>query len=118
MRTLTRLWMAFMLAVLASACVTAPPAPPPPSELFSDARFKAPTIPVNPEQLFTLSPAMRDYLHSAPFRAAVRQKGPERGLVDAHHTVGVRRADPARDGQHRPALGRGGHRVRRGPGLP
>jgi Tfp pilus assembly protein PilF len=51
--------------------------------LFDDAAFKAPSEPVDATNLFTLSPAMRAYLHSPAFTSRLREKGGEQGLVNA-----------------------------------
>ena len=76
--------LAQCLLVLLSACASthAPPAPPPPS-LFADADFGPPIEPVGSADLFTLSPAMRDYLKSRAFAAHLRDSGPETGLLNA-----------------------------------
>ena len=80
-----RLWAATLACLLASACATAPPAPPPLplADLFSNARFAAPSQPVGADALFELSAPMAAYLNSKKFRSAVRKKGAEMGLVDA-----------------------------------
>jgi Tfp pilus assembly protein PilF len=51
--------------------------------LFDDAAFAAPSEPVDATNLFTLSPAMQAYLHSPAFASHLREKGSERGLVNA-----------------------------------
>ena len=78
MKTLATL----LLAALLAGCAATPSAPAPP-QLFSDASFAAPTEPIGAADLFTLTPAMRQYLAGESFRASVRSKGIERGLVDA-----------------------------------
>jgi Tfp pilus assembly protein PilF len=73
-----------LLLVLLSGCAgmqTAPTAPPP--ELFADARFARPSAPVGAQDLFTLSPAMKAYLHSTDFNALLDKYGEERGLIEA-----------------------------------
>jgi Tfp pilus assembly protein PilF len=84
MKTLATLLMFLLLA----ACAGAPPAPPVPSRLFSDAAFGAPSERIGAADLFAMSPEMRAYLDSAGFRAQVRAKGAERGLVDALYEKG------------------------------
>jgi len=76
----------FLLALLAmlGGCATAPPRiTVPPPALFADSAFKPPSETIGADGLFTLSPAMRDYLHSPAFAAQLRGKSRERGLVDA-----------------------------------
>jgi Tfp pilus assembly protein PilF len=74
---------AILLFSLLAGCASVHPAAPPLAPLFADAAFRAPSEPVSTEHLFTLSPAMRAHLDSAEFRAHLRQRGTERGLVDA-----------------------------------
>jgi Tfp pilus assembly protein PilF len=71
-----------VLPLLLAGCAGTPqhPAPPP---LFADASFKPPSEPVGAQNLFTLSPAMKAYVHSPAFEARMRNKSPERGLIDA-----------------------------------
>jgi Tfp pilus assembly protein PilF len=75
--------------VLLAGCAATPPHPTtPPAELFADARFAPPSAPVGADSLFTLSPAMRDYLRSAAFNTLLRSTTKERGLLDALYTKG------------------------------
>jgi tetratricopeptide (TPR) repeat protein len=86
MRTLNRLLLALqfaMLSVLASGCAAPVPRPLPPTDMFSDELFARPAKPPSADDLFTLSPAMREYLHSPTFTRIVRDKGPTSGLIDA-----------------------------------
>jgi Tfp pilus assembly protein PilF len=71
-----------VVPLLLAGCAGTPqrPAPPP---LFADASFKPPSEPVGAQDLFTLSPAMKAYVHSPAFEARMRNKSPERGLIDA-----------------------------------
>lgn len=73
------------LLVMASlsllGCASAPPAPVQP-QLFHDALFKPLASPIQPEQVFALSPAMQHYL-SDEIAAQLRSKGPRQGLLDA-----------------------------------
>ena len=88
MNTASRLllWMGF---VVLTGCASPPAAlPPVPLGLFHDGGFRASAAPASGASLFTLSPAMRDYLHSPRFRERVRQLGPEKGLVDALYQNG------------------------------
>jgi tetratricopeptide (TPR) repeat protein len=79
MKTLASLLIFLLLA----GCASAPPAPPAPSQLFSDATFGAPSERIGADDLFAMSPEMQAYLDSAAFRAQLHSKGPEKGLVDA-----------------------------------
>ena len=92
MRTLSRIIQAFSLAVvtvLTSGCASVRPPPPPiPAELFADARFQAPPVQPNADELFSVSPAMRAYLHSPKFTREIRANGAARGLVDALYMNG------------------------------
>jgi Tfp pilus assembly protein PilF len=81
MHRLASLLIASLLLLAGCASVAPQPAAPPP--LFADAAFKPPSEPVGADNLFTLSPAMRDYLHSPAFEAHLRSKGLERGLIEA-----------------------------------
>ncbi|MES3023801.1 MAG: tetratricopeptide repeat protein [Pseudomonadota bacterium] len=72
-----------------AGCASAPLQPGAPiATLFADARFAPPSEPVGADDLFTLSPAMHNYLRGAEFTAQVRSKGVERGLIDALYQKG------------------------------
>jgi Flp pilus assembly protein TadD len=75
-----------ILLVLLAGC--AAPARTPAPDLFSDASFGPPSKPVSTADLFTLSPEMRAYLHSAAFNAHLRNRGKEYGLLDALYNGG------------------------------
>jgi len=81
-----------LLALLAG-CAAPPPAPAPPPALFLDTAFKPPTEPASAASLFDLSPAMRAYLRSPAFSALLREKGQERGLVEALYSKNELRLD-------------------------
>jgi Tfp pilus assembly protein PilF len=66
----------------------APRQAPPLAPLLADAAFAPPSGAVNADDLFTLSPAMRAYLHTPAFASALRQKGAVEGLVDALYRKG------------------------------
>ena len=70
-----------LLCAALAGCATAP-APPPPPDLFNDASFAAPTVPVDPQQAFAMSDAMRHYVRVDIAREA-RSKNPRRALADA-----------------------------------
>ena len=71
------------LSLLLGGCASTAPTSPPSSALFADERFAPPSEPVGAQGLFALSPAMRDYLHSAAFTQRLRSKGMRHGLLDA-----------------------------------
>lgn len=71
------------LSLLLGGCASTTHSPTPPSALFADERFAPPSEPVGAKDLFALSPAMRDYLHSATFTQRLRARGMRHGLVDA-----------------------------------
>jgi tetratricopeptide (TPR) repeat protein len=75
------------LFLLAGCAAVQPSVSAPPPALFADSQFKPPSQPVGADDLFTLSPAMRDYLHSSAFNAHVRASGRERGLVNALYSA-------------------------------
>jgi Tfp pilus assembly protein PilF len=84
MKTLATLLIFLLLA----GCASAPPAPPTPSHLFSDANFSPATERIGADDLFALNAEMRTYLNSTAFRAQLRAKGTEHGLVDALYQKG------------------------------
>jgi Tfp pilus assembly protein PilF len=72
-------YLVAILLVLLAGCAGTPRAP----DLFSDASFRPPSQPVSTADLFTLSPEMREYLHSAAFSSHLRSRGKEYGLLAA-----------------------------------
>ena len=70
-----------LLCAALAGCATAPATPPPP-DLFNDASFAAPAVPVDPQQAFAMSDAMRHYVRVDIAREA-RSKNPRRALADA-----------------------------------
>jgi Tfp pilus assembly protein PilF len=75
-----------ILLVLLAGCASTPRAPAP--DLFSDASFRPPSQPVSTADLFTLSPEMREYLHSAAFKAQLSKRGKDYGLLAALYNGG------------------------------
>lgn len=71
------------LSLLLAGCASTKPAPTAPPALFADERFAPPSETVGAKDLFALSPAMRDYLHSPAFAQRLRSKGMRQGLLDA-----------------------------------
>jgi Flp pilus assembly protein TadD len=76
-----------VLLFMLGGCASTPQSPlAPPTELFADASFAPPSQPVDASDLFTLSPEMRAYLHSARFGSLIRSLGKEKGLLEALYT--------------------------------
>ena len=78
-----------LVACLLSGCA-APSSQrlPPVATLFDDSRFIQPPVQPDASRLFAMSPAMRAHLDSVPFRAQLRNRGKERGLVAALYDAG------------------------------
>jgi Flp pilus assembly protein TadD len=77
----------FVLLLMLGGCASTTHLPPTP-DLYSDAAFGPPSQPVSTADLFTLSPEMRAYLHSAAFQTYLRKRGKEYGLLDALYSGG------------------------------
>jgi len=77
-----RIAILLSLALLAGCASTQPP-PAAPLPLFADTRFAPPSARVGADDLFALSPQMRDYLNSPGFGRQLRQHGQRQGLVNA-----------------------------------
>jgi tetratricopeptide (TPR) repeat protein len=69
-----------LLCAALGGCASAPP-PAPPDGLFRDASFRPPSEPVNADDLFTLSDAMRHYA-DVEIAAEVRHDGATHALID------------------------------------
>jgi len=77
-----------LLSLLLASCAVVPPAPVPRAEhLLADQRFAAASEPVNADDVFALSPAMKKYL-ATDIAAQVRSKGRAQALVDALYRKG------------------------------
>jgi len=83
MRRLSLVLAQCLLVLLSGCASTHTPSAAPPPALFADAAFGPPSEPVGGAGLFTLSPAMRAYLKSPAFTTHLRDKGLERGLLNA-----------------------------------
>jgi Tfp pilus assembly protein PilF len=73
----------FLCALLAGCASVKPPSASSLAPLLADSAFGAPSEPISTDQLFTLSDDMRAYLDSPEFRAHLKRRGAEYGLVDA-----------------------------------
>ncbi|SHH50924.1 tetratricopeptide repeat protein [Massilia sp. CF038] len=94
MKTGIRLLITCCCLVLAGCATQTQLAPMPSSaDLYQDAKFAAPSRPVNADQLFDLSPAMQNYLRSPGFQNHTRNAGQQRGLFDALYTSGELKLD-------------------------
>ena len=85
--------ISLLVAPFIAGCASAPRATPIPTQLFGDARFGAAHERIDAGEVFALSPAMRSYLDSPAFRAQLRRKGIEQGLVDALYQKGELKLD-------------------------
>lgn len=72
---------AFLVALLLSACATAPIASRP-DNFLRDELFAAPSVKIRSDQIFALSPAMKQYLAS-DIADQLHKKGGAQGLYDA-----------------------------------
>lgn len=72
-------------ALLLGGCSSTAPlvAPPNTAELIDDALFKQPAEKIDVSDLFTVTPAMRDFMHTARFRNFLQNYGQDQGLVKA-----------------------------------
>ena len=73
--------LAVLLAVLLSACASAPP-PPRPAPLLAAHLFGAPSEKVSTDEVLKVTDAMRRYL-AVDIADQLRTKGPQIGLIDA-----------------------------------
>ncbi len=74
-------WAVLLLSTMLAACATAP-APPSNDPLFKDSLFSAPTERISAQDVFALSPEMKDYLTTG-IGSQLRVHGRQRGLIDA-----------------------------------
>ncbi|HEU4853494.1 MAG TPA: tetratricopeptide repeat protein [Telluria sp.] len=72
-----------LLAFLLGGCATTQSPRPDHSALLADALFKPPTDKITAEDLFKVSPAMKEYLRSQDFRRLSAMRGGALGLIDA-----------------------------------
>jgi Tfp pilus assembly protein PilF len=85
-----RTWTMIAMSLLLAACSTSPPqmAADERDAILHDALFKPPSERISAKDVFALSPAMREYLHTDIARFA-RLKGNQRGLFDALYDKGL-----------------------------
>lgn len=70
-----------------SGCAVVEPKEAPPTDVFIDSAFRPPSVPINPEEAFALSPEMKRFAENE-MHFEVRQKGLRHGLIDALYTKG------------------------------
>jgi Tfp pilus assembly protein PilF len=79
-------WTVLLVSALLASCATAP-LPPRSESLFSDQLFGAPSERIGADDLFALSPEMKQYLTAKVYPVA-RIKGSQLGLFDALYAKG------------------------------
>lgn len=79
--------IAALLLALLAGCATVDHGSAP-EALFADSRFAAPSQPVSVDHLFTLSPEMRQYMHTNRFKQLVQDRGTIHGLLEALYQKG------------------------------
>ncbi|HEU4853495.1 MAG TPA: tetratricopeptide repeat protein [Telluria sp.] len=77
-----------LIAFLLGGCATTQAPPPDTSTLLSDSLFQPPKDKITTQDLFTASPAMKEYLRSYEFRRLSGTRGGALGLIDALYTRG------------------------------
>ena len=85
MRWALYLSMAVILVGLAGCAVE--PQAPPSTDVFLDSAFKPPSVRIDPQEAFRLSPAMQRFADNE-MAAEIRSKGMRDGLIDALYTKG------------------------------
>lgn len=70
-----------------TGCAVVEPKEAPPTDVFIDSAFRPPSVPINPEEAFALSPEMKRFAENE-MHFEVRQKGLRHGLIDALYTKG------------------------------
>jgi Flp pilus assembly protein TadD len=82
-----------MVLALVAGCATGPAAPPPaPHALLRDDRFGAPSVPINPDEIFAVNDAMRRYLRSE-VTSRWKSTNSQDGLVQALYNRGQLKLD-------------------------
>jgi tetratricopeptide (TPR) repeat protein len=88
-----RNWLPLSLCALLAACATPQPVAPPPSSLFDDSLFAAPSERISDDDIFAVNEPMRQYLARPEVVAQLRRKGLQRGLLDALYEKGELKID-------------------------
>jgi tetratricopeptide (TPR) repeat protein len=79
-------WRVVLMSLLLAGCASVPPAPQD-DRFFRDAQFRPPADAIRVDDVFALSPAMRDYLETQ-IAGPARKRGRQNALVDALYTHG------------------------------
>ncbi len=82
-----RVFALCLLALYLGGCAHVEPSPAPAISLFRDELFKPQAEPIDPEAVFALSPAMRDYVDNEVSHL-LRSRGLREGLLEALYTKG------------------------------
>ena len=87
-------WTAWLLAFVLTACANSPPTPPTaaPEQLFHNARFKPPTVEIDPAAALAMTPEMRRYL-ATHFRNDFGSTDRRRALIEALYRPGELRLE-------------------------
>ncbi|WP_211462216.1 tetratricopeptide repeat protein [Collimonas silvisoli] len=75
-------WVILPICIMLAACATTPQAPRA-DHLFNDQLFSAPSQRISVDDVFAVSPAMKQYLSSAETVHQMRTNGMQQGLFDA-----------------------------------
>ena len=70
-----------------TGCAVVEPKEAPPTDVFIDSAFRPPSVPINADEAFALSPEMKRFAENE-MHFEVRQKGLRHGLIDALYTKG------------------------------
>lgn len=78
-------WLCLLLAVTLAGCASTAtrPVTPAPASIIADSAFRPPSHPITDADLFTVSPAMREFVNTPRFRTAVKNKGLELALAES-----------------------------------
>ncbi len=82
-----RRWCLCALGALLMGCAAAPTVVPPATDLFHDALFQPPSERIDAQDVFALSPPMRDYLENV-IQRRTHARGSRHALIDALYERG------------------------------
>ncbi|HWW04746.1 tetratricopeptide repeat protein [Collimonas sp.] len=85
-------WVVLPLCIMLAACATAPQAPRA-DNLFNDQLFSAPSQRISVDDVFAVSPAMKEYLSNGKTARQMRANGMQQGLFDALYSKGQLKLD-------------------------
>lgn len=78
-------WVGLLLVMVLSACAS-PPVAAPIDHLLHDALFAPRTVNTDADQVFAISPAMREHLRTPQFSQTLKKQGRAQGLLEALYT--------------------------------